>query len=380
MVGRADLALALALSGTYSMTAALGSATGGRVNAAAIETAGTDARAKAQVAYDAAKAELDALTAAKPATELQALIEGAKADMAKLPAARSVAEVEASLRATQREPQRYGCAMINGSMALSCPKLDAELARARQRDRLTAKIAGWNEEIERADQRRAEQRSRTQAAMNAASVELARLPTAKVANSDAKALARYLAAIGGDVTPERLNDLLVLLAVLMIEAGGGLSLAVGMALSGPVGRAAAASPDASASEARTPAAAVGEATAARPDAPDSGVPSGRTRRADASANAPDASHDTPYDASARAVVERPLASSARARRVSDVVEWLHVRRGRAVVGMRRLGADLGCSASKAHDDVRRLVVDGVLRATPSPRGTLLELVAVGLVN
>ena len=70
--------------------------------------------------------------------------------------------------------------------------------------------------------------------MNTASAELARLPTAKVANSDAKALARYLAALGADVTPERLNDLLVLLAVLMIEAGGGLSLAVGMALSGPV--------------------------------------------------------------------------------------------------------------------------------------------------
>ena len=152
--------VALALSGTYSVTAALGSASGGRVNAAAIETATTDARTKAQAAYDAAKAELDALTAAKPATELQALIEGAKAELAKLPAARSVAEVEASLRATQREPQRYGCAMINGSMALSCPKLDGELARARQRERLTTKIAGWSDEIERADQRRAEQRSR----------------------------------------------------------------------------------------------------------------------------------------------------------------------------------------------------------------------------
>jgi len=54
---------------------------------------------------------------------------------------------------------------------------------------------------------------------------------AKVANSDAKALARYLGALGLEVGPDRLNDLLVLLAVLMIEAGGGLSLAVGMALS-----------------------------------------------------------------------------------------------------------------------------------------------------
>ena len=102
---------------------------------------------------------------------------------------------------------------------MSCPKLDAELARARQRERLTAKIAGWNEEIERTDQRRTEQRSRAQAAMNTASAELAKLPTAKVANSDAKALARYLAALGADVTPERLNDLLVLLAVLHDRGG-----------------------------------------------------------------------------------------------------------------------------------------------------------------
>ena len=51
--------------------------------------------------------------------------------------------------------------------------------------------------------------------MDRASAELAKIAPAKVANSDAKALARYLTA-------------------LMIEAGGGLSLAVGMALSGPV--------------------------------------------------------------------------------------------------------------------------------------------------
>lgn len=46
-------------------------------------------------------------------------------------------------------------------------------------------------------------------------------------------------AIGLDFTPDRLNDLLVLLAVLMIEAGGGLSLSMGMALGrspGPCGQ------------------------------------------------------------------------------------------------------------------------------------------------
>jgi hypothetical protein len=77
--------------------------------------------------------------------------------------------------------------------------------------------------------------------MERASAELARIqPTA---NADSRALARYLSVIGVDATPERLNDLLTLLAVLMVEAGGGLSLAIGMALFSPPGRATAAAPD-----------------------------------------------------------------------------------------------------------------------------------------
>jgi hypothetical protein len=42
---------------------------------------------------------------------------------------------------------------------------------------------------------------------------------------------RYLSAIGLEATSERLNDLLTLLAVVMIEVGGGLALALGLALS-----------------------------------------------------------------------------------------------------------------------------------------------------
>jgi hypothetical protein len=76
--------------------------------------------------------------------------------------------------------------------------------------------------------------------MDRAASELTSIQPARVTNSDAKALTRYLRAIGVDATPERLNDLLVLLAVVMVEVGGGLSLAVGMALSGPTGSAAAA--------------------------------------------------------------------------------------------------------------------------------------------
>jgi hypothetical protein len=65
--------LALVLAGSYSVTAALGSASGGRANAATQETAETDVRAKAQTAYDAAKAELATLKAARPVAELEAM-------------------------------------------------------------------------------------------------------------------------------------------------------------------------------------------------------------------------------------------------------------------------------------------------------------------
>jgi hypothetical protein len=104
------------------------------------------------------------------------------------------------------------------------------------------KVAELTKDAERAELRHAERRDRAQA-MEKASAELARIQPARVANSDAKALTRYLGAIGFDATPERLNDLLVLLAVVMIEVGGGLSLAAGMALSGPAREATAASPD-----------------------------------------------------------------------------------------------------------------------------------------
>src|SRR5262245_40753221 len=57
-------------------------------------------------------------------------------------------------------------------------------------------------------------------------LEFARIQPARVANSDAKALTRYLGALGLEIGPDRLNDLLVLLSVIMVEVGGGLSLAI----------------------------------------------------------------------------------------------------------------------------------------------------------
>ena len=59
---------------------------------------------------------------------------------------------------------------------------------------------------------------------------LATLPAPRVANSDAKAVAQLLNALGYEPTVAQVNTALALLSVLLIEMGGSVSLAVGMAL------------------------------------------------------------------------------------------------------------------------------------------------------
>ena len=355
--GAALIALvAMLLSGAYSVTAALGSAAAGRTNAAAAETATWDARAKAQSAYDTAKAELDALAVAKPAAEFQGLIETTKADLAKLPAGRSVAEVEVSLRAVQRDPQRYGCAMVNGSMALSCPKLDEELARARQRERLGAKIASLLEDAGRAGQRVQEQRTAARAAMERASGDLASIQPARVANSDAKALTRYLGALGLEVSPDRLNDLLILLAVVTIEAGGGLSLAVGMALQEPARVSVAASLGVRAGHSGQS----WTAPAATPDAPPATAPDTGQRSLDM-ASGPSATH-------------MAGAVGGHLGLADEILDWLRLSGGRTE-GVRCLAGQLGRARSTVSDECRRLAEAGRLTMTRGRRGTVLALAA-----
>jgi hypothetical protein len=222
--------IALLLTGAYSASAALGSAMGGRTTAAIEEQDAKDRKAKAQAKWDAAKAQLDQLNSAKPGAELQSLIDNAKADLAKLPATRSIAELEAL---TKR-----GCparVRLDGQAKAVCQKYDVELGRAWGRSRLTSRIAELTTEIGQAEQRRAQQREKAQGVMSAAEGELAAHGSSRLANSDAVALATYLQALGLSIDAERVNKLLVLLAVLVIECGGGLALAVGMALSdGPL--------------------------------------------------------------------------------------------------------------------------------------------------
>jgi hypothetical protein len=281
--------VALALAGAYSVTAALGSAAGGRTNAATQETATTDARKKAQDAYDTAKVELATLKPARPVAELEAIV--------------------------ARNPEAGGrCAFVNGSMRTVCPPhpLAPELARAKRRAELEAKI-------------------------ERATGELAKTGPAKVANSDAKALARYLAALGLDVTPDRLNDLLILLAVLMIEAGGGLSLALGMALgAAPAGR--------SATPASTP------------------------------------THQPGQSSRPATSVQPATPASHPAIRPATVVEWLAGQGDRALTSRRKLAAALGRRPTALADELRRLAATGAIKVRTSPRGTLLELAGAGRPN
>ena len=64
--------LALLLTGSYSVTAALGSAAGGRANATNQEQAKTADRSRAQAAYDDTKTELSKLAPSRPASEVEA--------------------------------------------------------------------------------------------------------------------------------------------------------------------------------------------------------------------------------------------------------------------------------------------------------------------
>lgn len=180
---RAGMAfLALLLTGSYSVTAALGSAMGGRADAERSEQATADARTRAQEAYAAAKS-----------------------DLAKLASSRSVPEVDAAIAGARPHCRVVVTTGTRKTVCATPPALLAELARAQQRGKLEVALAS-------------------------AASDLTKIGAARAANTDAAALVAYLGAVGVETTTDRLNKLLVVLAVLLVEMGGGLALAVGMSL------------------------------------------------------------------------------------------------------------------------------------------------------
>ena len=143
------------LAGSYSITAALGAAAGSRYNAASTEQTATDARKRAQAAYDSATAELAKIEQARSVAELLPLVEAAK--------------LQCRVRVDGAGRQTV-CAKPSGLLA--------ELGRAHRRSELQDKVDKAN------------------AALNTGPV--------RQANSDANALGRYLSAVGLDVGPARL--------------------------------------------------------------------------------------------------------------------------------------------------------------------------------
>jgi hypothetical protein len=349
--------IALLLTGTYSVTAALGSAMGGRASAAIEAEEAKDRKAKAQAKWDTAKAELDKLSASAPAAELQALIDNAKADLAKVPSTRTSAEIDALIRGAASSPRgAHGCTAINGSLRMICPKLEAEKARAAQRERLTGSIASWTAEIAQADQRLSEHREKAKATMDAAAAELAKAGPAKVANSDAVALATYVQGLGFEIDADRINKLLVLLAVLVIECGSGLSLAVGLSLSRDAAQAADTAVSAQKEDKRTP-----SDRGAGHD-----VPVVKVAEIVPASNCP-----PPPDTTLPPSQANPASSQS----VSAVrlLDFIRDRGGVLSSGQRTMARALGWSKSRLHEVLHELAGEGAVDLRTDKTGTIVRL-------
>lgn len=187
------IALGCLLCATYSIVAAVGSTTGQRMSAALSEDNAASLRTNAQKTFDEATANLAQLPANRPSEAIDAEIQGILLD-----------------------PKLDGCKEINGKRTREkCPhvvELRKELATAQATEG---------------------ERSHWQLELDMARNALATLPPPRVVNSDAQAVLSFLTALGLTASVSQVNTALALLSVLLIEMGGSVSLAVGMALSLP---------------------------------------------------------------------------------------------------------------------------------------------------
>jgi hypothetical protein len=304
----APMALAaLVLTGAYSVTGALGSASGGRANASTAEQLIIDQRTKAQASYAAAQLQLAALTPSRPAAELEALL----------------AASASQLRG------RGGCLGAHGAGQAVCPRntaLAAELGRAKRRAELEGK-------------------------MDAAQAELERIAAPRQANSDAAALVGYLAALGVNIEPDAVNGLLVLLAVLVIECGGGLALAVGLSLSEHP-------------EQRVRRQVFAEQPALR-------SPSFRAN----TANTGKEGARTRSERSPNTMVFPPVRNSSRKVVGDKLVMALRERGGPVHSSIRQLARQLGATPTTLHTVAGELMAAGVVSVIAGRRGSVFRLLA-----
>jgi hypothetical protein len=172
---------------TYSLSAELSLWASMRSDKIAVRAAESNVAISARDHYQRAKLELDGLTSARPAVELQSLIDGVLID-----------------------PRAGGCMVINGKFTReNCPK-----------------VAEW-----RAEQARSRRRGQLEQSVHEAETSMTTGPVAKTSDPGATALATYLAIFGLKVQPSLLTELLILVGVLALELGSALSLVLVRALS-----------------------------------------------------------------------------------------------------------------------------------------------------
>ncbi|MCC7251615.1 hypothetical protein [Hyphomicrobium sp.] len=141
-------------------------------------------------------------------TRAEAVYKRAAADLAALPAARPAGVIDNELAVLLKDTRLRGCA--------------GWLESKRLRTVCVEKV-----EPLRAEQSIAHERQRLQQTMDNATAALTAAKPTTPANSDAAAVARYLAALGVVLPVDRLADLISLLTVVAIEVVGAVALALG---------------------------------------------------------------------------------------------------------------------------------------------------------
>lgn len=192
--GTALVALAATmLFGAYSVTAALGSATGGRLVA---EVEADDVAGRRQLArkeIGEIERELATLSLVRPVAVAQAEI---TAVYTRTPGLTECRDHDPNWRPTKAH--REACKAV--------ASLDVEKASATRKSELEQRLSEIRREFTGTS------------------------GTKAIANTDAVALQGFAKAFGMDASPEVLNRLLVVLSVLVIELGGGLAFAVAQGL------------------------------------------------------------------------------------------------------------------------------------------------------
>lgn len=179
--------VAIGLTGSYSFSAAIGASAGQRLTAATAQTDTDATRTRLTTAYRAAKDELGSLP----------------------PAPATAAQLDAQISALKQTPGANDCSKIDGPVSKRVCQEASAL------------------EVERA---KAAHREELQATMAEADKGLKKLGPAKVANTDAVAISGYLAVAGVTIPVDAINRWLALLAVALVEFGGGLAFALSAVL------------------------------------------------------------------------------------------------------------------------------------------------------